>query len=204
MTDWERLPLLDRAVLVAPPEEVAPRLLGTLLVGRGVAGRVVEVEAYGPHDPASHAARGRTPANRTMFGPAGHLYVYVSYGVHQLGNVVVGPSGTGAAVLLRAVEVVAGTTVARTRRGADRPRPPRWLAGGPGRLGQVLDLRTERDDGMDLLDPAAPLTLRRDDHEIGAVAAGPRVGVTAAPDVPWRFWVAGHPAVSRYTRSPRA
>ena len=194
---------MRREDLVGPAPAVAPRLLGARLVGRGVVARIVEVEAYGPDDPASHAVRGRTPANRTMFAAAGHLYVYVSYGVHHLGNVVVGPTGTGAAVLLRAVEVVAGEEVARARRGADGPRSARWLAGGPGRLGQVLDLRTDRDDGLDLLDEDAPLVLCPGE-EVGDVASGPRVGVSGAPDVPWRFWVAGHPAVSRYTRSPRA
>lgn len=205
MTDaWHDLPLLDRALLEDAPEVVAPRLLGALLVTDEVVARLVEVEAYGAQDPASHAVRGPTPGNATMFAGPGHLYVYVSYGVHQLGNVVVQPRGTGAAVLLRAVDVVAGREVALGRRGGHGRPPPRWLGGGPGRLGQVLDLRTERDDGLDLLAAASRVTLRTDDHAVGPIATGPRVGVTDAPDVPWRFWLADHPAVSRYTRSPRA
>jgi len=201
---WRDLALLDRAVLGDPPEVVAPRLLGALLVTAEVTTRVVEVEAYGPDDPASHSIRGRTPGNATMFGKPGHLYVYVSYGVHQLGNVTVLPQGTGAAVLLRSIEVVAGEEVALRRRGGhDRPRP-RWLGGGPGRLGQVLDLRTERDDGLDLLAEDSRVTLRTDGFKVAQVATGPRVGVTAAPEVPWRFWLPEHPSVSRYTRSPRA
>lgn len=201
---WHDLPLVDRALLDGPPEGVAPRLLGALLVTDEVVARLVEVEAYGPHDPASHAARGETPGNATMFRGPGHLYVYVSYGVHHLGNVAVQPEGTGAAVLLRSIEVVAGEEVARHRRGADDPQRPQWIGGGPGRLGQVLDLDATRDDGLDLLDERSRVTLRTDGHDPGDVANGPRVGVTAAPDVPWRFWIADHPAVSRYTRSPRA
>lgn len=205
MTDWRALPLLDRAVLTDPPEVVAPRLLGTLLVTDEVVVRLVEVEAYGPDDPASHAVRGETPGNATMFRGPGHLYVYISYGVHHLGNVTVQPPGTGAAVLLRSGEVVAGEEVALRRRGADGTRRrPQWLGGGPGRLGQVLDLRVARDDGLDLLDAGSRITLRTDGHEPEEVVTGPRVGVTDAPDVGWRFWVGGHPAVSRYSRSPRA
>lgn len=196
--------LIDREFLHGDAQEVAPRLLGTLLVGRGVTGRVVEVEAYGPRDPASHAARGRTEANATMFGPPGRLYVYTSYGIHRCANVVVGDEGVGAAVLLRAVAVEAGTDVARERRGASGPCPPRWLGGGPGRLGQVFDLVTRRDDGLDLLDEQAPMTLWSDGTTPDAVSTGPRVGVSTAADVPWRFWWRDHPAVSRYSRSPRA
>lgn len=204
MSHWRDLPLVDGAVLAEPPEVVAPRLLGTLLVTDEVVARIVEVEAYGAKDPASHAARGETPGNATMFRGPGRLYVYVSYGVHHLGNVTVQPEGTGAAVLLRSIEVVAGEEVALRRRGADGPQRPRWVGGGPGRLGQVLDLRVARDDGLDLLDDGSRITLRTDGHDVGEVASGPRVGVTDAPDVGWRFWIAGHPAVSRYTRSPRA
>lgn len=201
---WHDLPLVDRAVLAEPPELTAPRLLGALLVTGEVVARIVEVEAYGPDDPASHAVRGETPGNATMFRGPGHLYVYVSYGVHHLGNITVQPAGTGAAVLLRSIEVVVGEEVALRRRGADAPQRPRWVGGGPGRLGQVLDVRVARDDGLDLLDDGSRITLRTDGHDPGEVATGPRVGVTDAPDVPWRFWIAGHPAVSRYTRSPRA
>lgn len=203
---WRQLPLVERGLLDDPPEVVAPRLLGALMVTDEVVARLVEVEAYGPDDPASHAVRGETPGNATMFRGPGHLYVYISYGVHHLGNITVQPAGTGAAVLLRAIEVLAGEEVALRRRGEGdgRPRRPRWVGGGPGRLGQVMDLRVARDDGLDLLDPGSRITLRTDGHTPGEVASGPRVGVTDAPDVGWRFWIAGHPAVSRYARSPRA
>lgn len=202
-TDWHALPLVDRAVLRADAAVVAPRLLGMVLVAGAVVARIVEVEAYDQDDPASHTHRGRTPRNATMFGDAGHLYVYRSYGVHHCGNVVAGEQGTGAGCLVRAVEVLDGRGVAAERRGG-RDATPRDLGGGPGRVGQVLDLGSDTHDGLDLLEETAPVTLRSDGFAPGEVATGPRVGVTDAPDVPWRFWIAGHPAVSRYTRSPRA
>jgi DNA-3-methyladenine glycosylase len=163
----------------------------------GVAVRITEVEAYdGENDPASHAFRGRTPRNEVMFGPAGFLYVYFSYGMHWCANVVVGEAGRASAVLLRAGEVVDGVDLARSRRGervADRS-----LARGPACLTQALGIGREH-DGMDLrghltLPPARPAD----------VSAGPRVGVSLAHDVPWRFWVTGDRTVSSYKRSPRA
>lgn len=194
---------VDRAALRGPAFEVAPTLLGLLLVRGPVVARIVEVEAYEPDDPASHTSRGRSPANATMFRDAGHLYVYRSYGVHHCGNVVAGPEGHGAGCLVRAVAVEAGADVALARRDG-RGATPRELAGGPGRVGQVLDLDVARDDGVDLLDDDAPIRLRTDGADVGEVLTGPRVGVSRAADVPWRFWLRGHPAVSRYARSPRA
>lgn len=202
-TDWHDLPLVERATLRVDADEVATRLLGLVLVAGPVVARIVEVEAYEQDDPASHAHRGRTPRNATMFGDAGHLYVYRSYGVHHCGNVVAGEQGTGAGCLVRAVEVLDGRAVAVARRDG-RDATPRDLGGGPGRVGHVLDLHSDTHDGLDLLDETAPITLRSDGFVPGEVVTGPRVGVTDAPDVPWRFWLAGHPAVSRYTRSPRA
>jgi DNA-3-methyladenine glycosylase len=201
--DWHDLPLVDRAGLRADADEVAARLLGLLLVAGPVVARIVEVEAYEQDDPASHAHRGRTPRNATMFGDAGHLYVYRSYGVHHCGNVVAGQDGSGAGCLVRAIDVLDGHDVASARR-SGRDATPRELGGGPGRVGQVLDLHSDADDGLDLLHGDSRITLRRDDFVPTDVVTGPRVGVTDAPDVAWRFWLAGHPAVSRYTRSPRA
>lgn len=203
--DQHELPFVDRALLRADADVVAPRLLGLVLVAGPVVARIVEVEAYEQDDPASHAHRGRTPRNATMFGDAGHLYVYRSYGVHHCGNVVAGEEGTGAGCLVRSVEVLAGHDVARERRGG-RGSTPRDLGGGPGRVGQVLDLHSGTHDGLDLLDADSPITLRDPGTAAAAddVAAGPRVGVTLAPDVAWRWWIRDHPAVSRYSRSPRA
>lgn len=203
--DWQALPLVDRASLRADADEVASRLLGLVLVAGPVVARIVEVEAYRQDDPASHAHRGRTPRNATMFGDAGHLYVYRSYGVHHCGNVVAGEEGTGAGCLVRAVDVLEGVELARERRGG-RGATPREMGGGPGRVGQVLQLHSSTHDGLDLLDAASAVTLRDDGTRPTAdeIVTGPRVGVTLAPDVAWRWWLRDHPAVSRYTRSPRA
>lgn len=194
---------VDRAALEGDVDAVAPRLLGTVLSSRGVRGRIVEVEAYDEDDPASHTARGRTDGNATMFGPAGHLYVYLSHGLHHCANVVVGPAGVGAAVLIRAVEVVAGADTAIERRGGRGRDDARVLAGGPGRLGQALAL-TRADDGRDLLGDRHGPRLLDDGWRPAAVSRGPRVGVRLAPDVPWRWWVTSSPAVSRYRRHPGA
>jgi DNA-3-methyladenine glycosylase len=191
------------AVLARHPWEVAPLLLGWTISRTSDAGtvtmRLTEVEAYaGPADPASHAFRGRTARNEVMFGPAGRLYVYRSYGVHWAMNVVPGAEGDASAVLLRAGVVVEGVDLARSRRGATVA--DRALARGPGNLGQTLGV-TGDDTGTDLLG-ASTIRLRQGD-EPGTTSCGPRVGVTKAYDVPWRFWVTDDPTVSAYLRSPR-
>lgn len=193
-------------MLAGPPADVAPRLLGARLVssvGSGlVAVRITEVEAYeGAADPASHAYRGPTPRNAVMFGPPGFLYVYFVYGMHWCLNVVCGAEGSGAAVLLRAGQVVKGAGLARERRPAARADAE--LARGPARLASALGA-TGAQNGIDLLDPAAPVRLLLTDAGPRAVAQGPRVGVSAGADRPWRFWLAGDPTVSPYRRAPRA
>ena len=177
---------------------MAPALLGCWVVtdrpeGR-VALRLTEVEAYSGEglDPASHAHRGPTPRAEIMFGPPGRLYVYFSYGVHWCANVVVGPPGRGSAVLLRAGEVVVGERLASARRPA--ARVPRDLARGPARLTQALAIGPD-DKGADLLDPDSPVRLHRGPAP-AAVSAGPRVGISLATDMPWRFWDADAPSVS--------
>ncbi|MFC8045846.1 DNA-3-methyladenine glycosylase [Nocardia sp. NPDC057353] len=194
--------------LVTDPPAAARRLLGATLWSGEVGLRIVEVEAYGGdpagpwHDPASHSARGRTARNTVMFGPAGALYVYLSYGMHLCANVTTGPDGTASAALLRSGEVIAGLDTARARR--PTARTDTALARGPGNLGGALGLSLA-DYGADLADPDGAIRL-----ELGpplpdsAVAAGPRVGVSLAADIPWRFWLPGSPAVSAYRRSPRA
>jgi DNA-3-methyladenine glycosylase len=182
--------LLD--VLSGPVLEVAPRLLGAVLRHDGVAVRLTEVEAYdGASDPGSHAFRGQTPRNRVMFGPAGHLYTYFTYGMHYCANVVCGPDGTASAVLLRAGEVIAGVELARTRR---TPGPDRDLARGPARLCSALALDLAH-NGLDLSKGALTLGAPVDP---AAVSTGPRVGLRQAPERPWRFWLTGEPTVSRY------
>jgi len=183
-------------ILAGPPVEAARRLLGATLRGRDVTLRLVEVEAYaGPADPGSHAYRGRTTRNAVMFGPPGHLYVYFTYGMHWCANVVCGPRGTASAALLRAASVVDGLEVARSRRPGIADRD---LARGPARLAKTLGL-TGADNGIDVLDPAGDLVLSlAEPVPDGEVAAGPRVGLRLAAEVPWRFWIDGDPAVSAY------
>ena len=190
-----------RAKLTAPADRAARALLGCALSAGGVTVRLTEVEAYAGTgaDPASHAHRGRTARNAVMFGPAGFAYVYFTYGMHWCMNVVTGPEGTASAVLLRAGEVVSGLDVARARRPAIRRDVD--LARGPARLCATLGI--DRDTyGVDLLDDAGPVRLAPPAQPVAraAVATGPRVGVTGALDLPWRFWIAGDPTVSAYRR----
>jgi DNA-3-methyladenine glycosylase len=151
---------------------------------------VVEVEAYEPDDPASHSYAGKTSRNATMFGPPGHLYVYRSYGIHWCANVVCAEDGVGAAVLLRALEPTVGVEVMQARRGLDDPR---LLTAGPGRLTQALGI-TDAHDGLDLRRP--PFALEPPLARI-LVVASPRVGITRAAEVPWRYSLAGSSFVSR-------
>jgi DNA-3-methyladenine glycosylase len=192
--------LLHPDDLLGPPEVVAPSLLGCLLVTDRPAGRVAlrltEVEAYSGDgtDPAAHSHRGPTPRAAIMFGPPGRLYVYFSYGVHWCANVVVGREGEGSAVLLRAGEVVVGEELARSRRPA--ARVVRDLARGPARLSQALAIGPD-DLDADLLSPDSAVRLHRGVPP-SAVSAGPRVGISQAVDLPWRFWQTDAPSVSAF------
>ena len=179
---------------------MAPTLLGCWLVTDRPAGRVAlrltEVEAYAGDgtDPAAHSHRGPTPRAAIMFGPPGRLYVYFSYGVHWCANVVVGAEGQGSAVLLRAGDVVVGEELAASRRPA--ARTPRDLARGPARLTQALAIGPD-DKDADLLDPSSPVRLHRGDPPAD-VSAGPRVGISVATELPWRFWESGAASVSAF------
>ena len=192
--------------LAGAADTVAPALLGWQLSHTTDEGTVTveltEVEAYlGEDDPASHAYRGPTPRNAVMFGVAGHLYTYRSYGIHWCCNVVTGVDGHASAVLLRAGRVVDGHDLARARRGAHVADTS--LARGPGCLAQALGLSADQ-YGADLTGDGA-VRLRPGEGLAGAtVASGSRVGVRLAADVPWRFWIADDPTVSAYRRSPRA
>ena len=171
---------------------VAPTLLGAVLRHGDVAVRLTEVEAYdGADDPGSHAYRGRTRRNATMFGPPGHLYCYFTYGMHVCCNVVCGPEDVASAVLLRAGEVVEGIELARERRPGSTDRD---LARGPARLCKALGITLEH-DGTDLVTGAVTLA---PGAPPAAVSTGPRVGLRAAADRPWRFWATGEPSVSVY------
>lgn len=176
---------MRRAELTGDPVVVAQRLLGARLQVGDVVVRIVEVEAYGgADDEASHSFRGKKVANRTMFGPPGHLYVYLSYGLHNCANVVCGPQGSPAAVLFRAADVLEGARIVLARRGRDDRR---GRLGGPGTLCQGLGI-DRGFDGLDLCDAGAAVQLQRGRIEpTESVLAGPRVGLTKAVELPWRF-----------------
>ncbi len=183
------------ALLAGSPVEVAPALLGAVLRLGDVAVRLTEVEAYaGADDPGSHAYRGRTARNDVMFGPPGRLYVYFTYGMHHCANVVCGPEGRAGAVLLRAGEVVAGRSVARSRRPGARDRD---LARGPARLCVALGIGPEH-GGADLSLGPVLLGAGAEALPSSMVSTGPRVGLRDAADRPWRFWLTGDPTVSAY------
>ena len=174
--------------------EVAPDLLGATLLVDGVGGRIVEVEAYDGADPASHGFRGRTPRNASMFGPPGHAYVYRSYGIHWCLNLVCEDEGSPAAVLLRALRPEHGLDRMRERRGLEEER---LLCAGPGRLCQALGVTREH-DGLRLDVP--PFELRPPATPV-EVVAGPRIGISRAAELPWRYAVAGSRFLSRPLRS---
>ncbi|NUT41737.1 MAG: DNA-3-methyladenine glycosylase [Thermoactinospora sp.] len=216
---------LPRSFFDRPSHEVAPDLLGRVLVHGRVAVRLTEVEAYGGpgEDPAAHTYRGKTPRNAVMFGPPGHLYVYFTYGMHFCANLVCLPVGSGSAVLLRAGEIVAGLGEARTRRSPPDGRAPvrdRDLARGPARLAVALGLLREH-NGLDAIwegpPTAVPGLLDQGEHHLltgvphgsaavlegrpadpGTIRSGPRTGISTAKETPWRFWIDGDPTVSPY------
>jgi len=182
--------------------DIAPRLLGALLHGRGVTVRLTEVEAYrGETDPGSHAFRGPTPRTRIMFERPGTLYVYFSYGMHVCANIVTSPDGEASAILVRAGEVVDGVELARSRRRTSKTDAD--LARGPARLCVALGI-TLADNGDDL--ETGDIRLELPDAAPVAFAQGPRTGVSGAggsDEYPWRFWIPGDPTVSPYKASPR-
>ena len=187
---------LGRGFFARPTLDVAPDLLNKVLVAPGVAGRIVEVEAYrGDDDPGSHAHRGPTPRTEVMFGPAGHLYVYFTYGMHWCANVVTDRRGVPGAVLLRAVTPLRGLPAMRSRRPAvvrDRD-----LANGPAKLARAFDL-TGRHDGADLVHGVHGVSIRDDGVSPPArPSVGTRIGLSRGVDLPWRFAVPGVTEVSR-------
>jgi DNA-3-methyladenine glycosylase len=173
--------------------DVAPALVGVTLLVDGVGGRIVEVEAYDREDPASHGFRGETPRNRSMFGPPGYAYVYRSYGVHWCLNLVCEEEGAAAAVLVRALEPAQGLDVMCERRGLEDER---LLCSGPGRLCQALAVTGEH-DGLRLdRRPFALMEAPAPAH----VVRGPRVGISRAAELPWRYGLAGSRFLSRALR----
>lgn len=173
--------------------EVARDLIGCLLLVDGTGGAIVETESYHADDPACHAFGGLTDRNRGLFGPPGHAYVYLSYGLHRLLNFVAEPDGQPAAVLIRALEPVAGIERMRRRRGR---RAPEELCSGPGKLAQALGIGLEH-DGAPLTEPPFAVYEPRGEWRGVEVATGPRIGISKAVEHPWRFAAAGNRHVSR-------
>ncbi len=185
----------DPRFLAGPVVGLARELVGWTVAHAGASGRIVETEAYHDSEPACHAHVGRTPRTETLFGPPGRAYVYRSYGIHALLNVVVEPEGVGAAVLLRALEPLDGVELMRSRRRLERPED---LCSGPGKLTQALAIDLELNDS-DLV--AGPIRLAPPDRRLerAPVAVGPRIGITKAAELQWRFCEAN----SRYVSRPR-
>jgi DNA-3-methyladenine glycosylase len=193
---------LPRSFYDRDPLEVAPALLNKVLVHAERAGRIVEVEAYrGADDPASHAFRGPTARNATMFGPPGHLYVYFTYGMHWCANVVCAHGGRGGAVLLRALAPLEGVAAMRRARGGSRRVTE--LCSGPAKLCQALGIDRSF-DGADLVVADRGVTILDDGVPPPAEpGVGPRIGISVATEHPWRFFVPGDPNVSRPRPGPR-
>jgi DNA-3-methyladenine glycosylase len=185
--------VLRRSFFARSVHEVAPDLIGVTLLVDGVGGRIVEVEAYDQEDPASHGYRGRTARNEAMFGPPGHAYVYRSYGVHWCLNLVCGEEGVPEAALIRALEPTAGIAEQRRRR---RVADTRALCSGPGKLCQALDI-TQEHDGLPL--DRAPFRLEPR-TEAPEIVTAPRIGITRATELSWRYLEAGSRYVSRGPR----
>jgi len=198
--------VLPREFYDRDPAVVGRELLGKLLIRREgrklLAGRIVEDEAYlGARDPASHAFSGPTPRNSVMFGPPGYAYVYFIYGNHYCLNVCCLPPGIAGAVLLRAMEPVAGLEAMAEARGLDasalvRASQLRLVSSGPGRMAEALDVTRERDNGKDLTSRRSDLWLADDGFRPEKIVATPRIGINKAIDEPLRFVVAGSPYVS--------
>ncbi len=184
---------LERDFFARSVHDVAPELIGATLLVAGVGGRIVEVEAYDQDDPASHAFRGRTERNAAMFGPAGHAYVYRSYGIHWCLNLVCGEPGRAEAVLVRALEPTHGLDAMRARRGTAADRA---LCSGPGKLCQALAV-TRKEDGLALDRPPFELLAR---ERTPPVATGTRIGLTRAVERSWRYGLRGSPYLSRPLR----
>lgn len=184
---------LPAAFYDRPVVEVARDLVGCVVSHAGTSGVIVETEAYHDSEPACHAYVGLTARTRTLFGPPGRAYVYRSYGIHALLNAVCEPEGVGAAVLIRALEPLTGVGLMRERRGLDKPEQ---LCSGPGKLTQALAIELDRND-TDLCTGPVTIAARPAEWCEPTLVAGPRIGITKAVELPWRFCARGSRHVSR-------
>jgi len=188
---------LRRPFFARDVHAVARELIGATMLFKGVGGRIVEVEAYHHTDPAAHSYNGQTRRNAVMFGPPGHAYVYRSYGIHWCVNFVCEEEGSASAVLIRAIEPTDGIAAMRRRRGL---KDERLLCSGPGRVCEALGI-TGAHNGLALAKPPFALWPRRDDVTI---ATGPRIGITKAVDLPWRYGLQGSRFLSKPFRAQAA
>jgi DNA-3-methyladenine glycosylase len=190
----------DQSFFARSVHEVARDLVGCELRVAGVGGVIVETEAYEADDPACHAYVGRTSRNAVLFGPPGRAYVYLSYGIHSLLNAVCEPDGSAAAVLIRGLEPTAGIEEMRSRRGRAAVAD---LCSGPGKLTEALGVELGL-NGASLLDPPFELTARSGEWRDPEIITGPRIGITKAVELPWRYCAAGNRHVSRPWLSQRS
>ena len=184
---------MNRAFFDRSVHEVARELIGCELAVGETAGVIVETEAYEAADPACHAYIGRTVRNEVLFGPPGHVYVYLSYGIHSLLNFVTEPEVSASAVLIRALEPTRGIELMRERRGRNEVEE---LCSGPGKLTEALGVGLEL-NGADLLAPPLALSAPAGQWTSTEVVTGPRIGITKAAELPWRYSVRGNRFVSR-------
>jgi DNA-3-methyladenine glycosylase len=193
LDDARHAPARPAAFYARPVLEVAPDLVGCTLTHAGVTGVIVETEAYHQSEPACHAYVGVTPRTQVLFGRPGLAYVYRSYGIHALFNAVCEPQGVGAAVLVRALEPLRGVETMRARRGVARLEQ---LCSGPGKLTQALGIELDL-NGSDLVTGPVTVGPRPPGWEDVRIVAGRRIGITKAPELPWRFCALGSRSVSR-------
>src|SRR5271165_1686450 len=187
--------VVPRSFYLDPPDRVAKKLLGKLLVRGEMVGRIVEVEAYfGKSDPASHSFAGKTARNSVLFGPPGRAYVYFIYGMYYCLNVSCEPEGRAGGVLFRALEPICGIEAMAAARGLTRLAA---LTSGPGKLCQAFGITRARDNGVDLTSPDSDLQIHDDGFKAGKVWVTPRIGISKDADRPARFVLAGNPYLSK-------
>ncbi len=191
---------LPREFYLQDTRVAAQKLLGQVVArrlpsGETLSGIIVETEAYLTDDPACHAYRGQTPRNAAMFGPPGHAYVYFTYGLHMMLNLVCAPDGIAEAVLIRALEPLEGRDTMRENRGG--LKETRQFTNGPGKLAQALALTRLSHNGLDVTVPGSELEILPNDFPRFDLVTATRIGITQGVDLPWRYYVGGSPYVSR-------